>query len=56
MEHKTERKCKTVYKKECHPVQRQLQKTVYKEQCKDLLDKHCTTVYDNKCNTKQERQ
>ena len=56
LEHKTERKCNTVCKKECHPVQKLLQKTHYEDQCKDLLDEHCTTVYENKCNTKQERE
>merc|ERR1719318_1140014 len=41
-EHKTERKCNTLYKKQCKPVQ----KTIYEDKCKNINDESCVTVYD----------
>ena len=51
-EQQYEQRHNTVYKEECHPVQRMRQKTLYEEQCMDLLNNHYTTVSDNRCATK----
>jgi len=56
VEQKTERKCNTLFKKECKPVQKSLQKTIYEDKCKTVNDENCVTVYDPKCEVKQQAQ
>ena len=60
MEHKTERKCETIYKKECKPVQKPLEKTICEtgknQQCRAIPVRQCHTTYSTISKTIQHRQ
>ena len=60
MEHKTERKCDNLYKKEYKPVQKSLEKTICEtvksQQCRAIPVKQCHTMYSTISKTIQHRQ